>query len=268
MEKLKENEFRVIYLGGPTIILEIGGLRIITDPTLDPENTEYHINDKITLTKLSSPPIGDLGNIDLVLLSHDQHQDNLDNKGRELLTKVANTITTTAGAARLKSNAIGIRPWEQTEIISPDGTQIVITATPARHGPSGSERMQGDVIGFILQVNKENEKFELYITGDTVFYEGIVQVAERFRPDYIFIFAGAAKPKGPFNVTMGSNDAIDTAHAFPGAMLIPLHHQGWSHYTENGNTLAAAFGVLGIAERLTLLEAGKTTVLRIDRNKA
>jgi L-ascorbate metabolism protein UlaG (beta-lactamase superfamily) len=255
-------QLQVIHLGGPTIILEIGGLRIITDPTLDPKGTAFKISDKMTETKLAGPALEDLGNIDLVLLSHDQHPDNLDKLGRELLFKVDNTITTKAGAERLRNNTTGLEPWNYFEIEAPDGSQIMITATPARHGPAGSEHITGDVIGFLLQVNGI-KKYEIYLTGDTVFYDGIVEVANRFNPQYVFIFAGAAKPRGPFNVTMGSNDAIDTAFAFPNARIIPLHYEGWSHYTENAEVLTAAFSVLGIAERLMILDGGKLTSLPV-----
>jgi len=37
-----KNEVNVTYLGGPTVILEIGGLRLMTDPTLDPAGGAVH----------------------------------------------------------------------------------------------------------------------------------------------------------------------------------------------------------------------------------
>jgi hypothetical protein len=113
------------------------------------------------------------------------------------------------------------------------------------------------VTGFIV-ANKETQ---IYITGDTVFYDGIKEIAKKFAPQYVFIFAGAAKPRGPFNVTMGTNDAIDTAFAFPGATIIPVHFEGWSHYTETGQMLQQSFGVLGIADRLKILKPGVRTQL-------
>lgn len=106
--------------------------------------------------------------------------------------------------------------------------------------------------------------FDLYITGDTVFYNEIEQLGNRIDPRYIIVFAGAARPRGPFNVTMGNNDVIDTAHVFPNATLIPIHSEGWSHYTENNNSLLEAFDTLGIKDRLQILEPGVATPLPID----
>jgi L-ascorbate metabolism protein UlaG (beta-lactamase superfamily) len=248
-----ENAINVIYLGGPTIILEIAGLRLMTDPTLDPAGEVFRINGKPAYSKTEGPAKIDIGKIDVILLSHDQHGDNLDNAGREFLKSVPKTFTTKAGAGRLKGHAIGLAPW-QTAILN---DKITITSTPARHGPAGSEHFTGDVTGFIIST----ENIQIYITGDTVFYDGIKEVAVKFNPKYIFIFAGAAKPRGPFNVTMGTNDAIDTAFAFPEATIIPVHFEGWSHYTETGEMLRQSFRALGIAERLKILKAGAKTEL-------
>jgi L-ascorbate metabolism protein UlaG (beta-lactamase superfamily) len=248
-----KNEVNVTYLGGPTVILEIGGLRLMTDPTLDPAGEQFMINDKPAYHKTEGPATTEIGKIDVVLLSHDQHGDNLDHAGRELLQTVAKTLTTKIGAERLGGNAIGLAPWESITL----NDEVVITGTPARHGPAGSEKLTGDVTGFIVTI----AGLQLYFTGDTVFYDGIKEVAEKFKPQYVFIFAGAAKPRGPFNVTMGTNDAIDTAFAFPDATIIPVHFEGWSHYTETGEMLQQSFNALGIGKQLRILEPGVKTSL-------
>ena len=248
-----KNVMNVTYIGGPTIILEIGDLRLMTDPTLDPAGETFMINNKPAYHKTEGPANIDIGKIDAVLLSHDQHGDNLDNAGREFLKSVPKTFTTKIGAERLQGNAFGLSPWESVAL----NDAVTITSTPARHGPAGSEHITGDVTGFIIAT----KEIQIYLTGDTVFYDGIKEVAEKFNPQYVFIFAGAAKPRGPFNVTMGTNDAIDTAFAFPGATIIPVHFEGWSHYTETGEMLRQSFSALGIADRLKILKAGEKTKL-------
>jgi L-ascorbate metabolism protein UlaG (beta-lactamase superfamily) len=253
------SSFTVTYIGGPTAIFEIGGLRIITDPTLDPAGGIYHSGDLIH-KKIISPASVDIGNIDLILLSHDQHFDNLDNAGRELLKKVAKTYTTKIAAKRLNGNCVGLDPWQTTSISTAEGKEIYITATPARHGPAGSEKLQGDVIGFLLDTNEDSGP-TIYITWDTVFYEGVAEVAKLYKPKYVFIFAGAAQPRGPFHVTMRTNDAIDTARAFPDAIIIPLHFEGWAHLTQNAEDIKSSYEMLGIGPRLKILDTGVPTVL-------
>ena len=257
------HSFNVIYIGGPTAIFEMGGLRIMTDPTLDPAGGTYHSGDLIHV-KTKGPADVEIGQIDLVLLSHDQHYDNLDNAGRILLQHVPVTYTTLPGAERLKGASKGLAVWESATIITPDGSRLVITAMPARHGPAGTETLQGEVIGFLLTLTDEGRALQIYITGDTVYYDGVAEVARRYNPAYVFIFAGAAQPRGPFVVTMRTNDAIDTAMAFPHAVIVPLHFEGWGHLTQNENDIKKSFEIIHIERRLRILAPGVRTALDVS----
>jgi len=101
------------YVGGPTLLIEWGGIRLLTDPTLDPAPATYTSPTTI-LEKVQGPALGRdaLLPLDAVLLSHDHHFDNLDWLGRELLAEAGRVITTQAGAARLGENAFGLAPWQ------------------------------------------------------------------------------------------------------------------------------------------------------------
>ena len=70
-------------IGGPTALLELGGARFLTDPTFSAPGA-YEVAPGRSLTKLEGPAIAAdaIGEIDAVLLSHDQHVDNLDPAGR------------------------------------------------------------------------------------------------------------------------------------------------------------------------------------------
>jgi hypothetical protein len=72
----------------------------------------------VTLEKISGPAIAAeaLGAVDVVLLRHDQHFDNLDRVGRALLGRVRRVLTTAAGAARLGRSAAGLAPCSSVEI--------------------------------------------------------------------------------------------------------------------------------------------------------
>src|SRR6478735_7017663 len=139
----------ITYVGGPTAIIEIAGLRFLTDPTFD-DPAPYQ-SGSVVLRKTEGPavPAAGIGRIDAVLLSHDQHADNLDPAGRALVEGLL-TLTTRAGAARIGHRTIGMDPWESREFDSPTGVRIRVTATPARHGPAGIETLLGDVIGFMI----------------------------------------------------------------------------------------------------------------------
>src|SRR4051794_24535882 len=99
------NTLRLTYVGGPTALLEIAGLRFLTDPTFDPAGGEYP-SGPATLRKLAGPALATaaLGQVDYVLLSHDHHFDNLDRAGRNLLPSAKAVLTTEEGAGRLGGN--------------------------------------------------------------------------------------------------------------------------------------------------------------------
>jgi hypothetical protein len=115
------------------------------------------------------------------------------------------------------------------------------------------------VIGFVVSFSDDTPL--LYITGDSVWYDGVAEVARRFRPGVVLLFAGSARTRGPFNLTMNTNDAIETAHAFPDATIVPIHCDGWAHFTQSGEDLAHSFEALGIASRLRLLKLGVPTAI-------
>lgn len=250
---------RLTLIGGPTALLEVGGLRLLTDPTFDPAGCKYGRWPAV-LRKTAGPFCGpeDVEPIDAVLLSHDQHADNLDILGRTFLSHVRTVFTTLSGAMRLKGNALGLAPWQTVQFASADGSSaLAITATPARHGPSGIEPITGDVTGFLVSPAGKPED-AVYITGDTVWYQGVAEVARRYPVRFIVLFAGAScvQFRGPFHLTMNIKDAISTAQAFPQARIFPVHHQGWEHVTESQQDLVSAFASAGLSERLHPLEPG------------
>ena len=256
-----DQRVRVTYFGGPTILLEVGGLRLLTDPTFDPAGSEY-TTPVYTLRKTQSPAISvdEIGPIDAVLLSHDHHFDNLDRAGRALLADAGRVITTVAGAERLGPPAIGITPWHSMEIATPNGGRLRITGTPARHGPADGDR--GPVTGFILALDDRPDD-AIYISGDTVWYDGVADVARRFQVRLAVRFTGAARVRevGPAHLTLAAEESRAIADAFPDALIVPVHYEGWGHFSEGRAQIERAFAYAGAASRVRWVEAGKPTDL-------
>ena len=95
-------------VGGPTALITYGGLRLLTDPTFDPPGEYPRPGTSIVLHKLAGPALAlaDVLPVDVVLISHDHHSDNLDNSGREMLSRAGRVLT----PASAPSGWAGVQP--------------------------------------------------------------------------------------------------------------------------------------------------------------
>lgn len=254
-------KLRITYIGGPTALIEFGGLRFLTDPTFNPAGTNYP-TEIYTLRKLEGPAFApnELGNVDAVLLSHDHHYDNLDHAGRETLAHARHVFTTVEGAVRLGSLAVGLSDWQSVELATPDGGTVRITDVPARHGPASGDR--GPVTGFVLAFVDALDDC-VYVSGDTVWYEGIEEIGNRFNITTAVLFLGAAKVQaaGQSHLTMTAEEAVLTARLFNGAAIVPLHYAGWKHFSESRADIDRAFTSAGLEDRVHWLSRGVETVI-------
>ena len=145
------SSIEITVVGGPTAIIEIGGVRLLTDPTFD-EPGDYDLGGRV-LTKTTPPALTPggvgVGEIDAVLLSHDQHPDNLDASGRRYLAAAERVFSTASAAARIPG-VTAVPTWTTVDVPRPDGRALHVTAVPAQHGPDGSEPIVGEVTGFVL----------------------------------------------------------------------------------------------------------------------
>ncbi|HEU4703096.1 MAG TPA: MBL fold metallo-hydrolase [Conexibacter sp.] len=238
---------RITHIGGPTALIEVGGWRILTDPTFDAPGRRYNFGWGTSSKKLAGPTIeaGQLGPIDAVLLSHDHHEDNLDPAGRAMLPSAGTVVTTESGAKRLAkqgaANAQGLAPWQTTRLEADGRTPIEITATPCRHGPPLSRPLVGDVIGFALKWEDQRHG-AVWISGDTVLYDGVKQVPQRLSVGTAILHLGGVRfpITGPFHYTMTANDAIELTRLTQPQTAIPIHYEGWKHFREGRDAIERA----------------------------
>jgi L-ascorbate metabolism protein UlaG (beta-lactamase superfamily) len=244
----------VLLVGGPTAVLDYAGLRLLTDPTFDPPGEQAG-----GLTKLTGPAVGadDVGAIDAVLLSHDQHSDNLDVSGRAFLARAGRTLTTVTGAERLGGNAVGLEPWASIELERPAGSAVTITAVPAQHGPEGCEPVTGPVVGFVLTAD---DAPTLYVSGDNASVDVVRDIAERRGPiELAVLFAGGVSIPQRFDgayLTLSADAAAQAAQVLGARAVVPVHFEGWGHFTQGSAELREAFESAGIGDRLVIPERG------------
>jgi len=233
---------RMTHLGGPTVLLELGGWRILTDPTFDPPGRSYGFGWGTSSTKTAGPALQpeEIEPVDLLLLSHDHHADNLDNRGRALLPAASTVLTTRPGARRLAAgNVRGLAAGETT--LEANGREpLTVRATPCRHGPPLSKPIAGSVIGFALSLGDE-VRTALWMTGDTVLHRPVRRLACELRVDVLLLHLGAVRfpITGPLRYPMNSRDAIRLIGLLRPRVAVPVHYDGWSHFSEPTQHLRA-----------------------------
>ncbi|HEX7058447.1 MAG TPA: MBL fold metallo-hydrolase [Solirubrobacterales bacterium] len=259
-------EISLTHIGGPTVLIEVGGWRLLTDPTFDPPGGSYRFGWGTGSKKLTGPAIAasDLEPIDAVLLSHDHHDDNLDAAGRAFLPSAGTVITTVPGAKRLGGAARGLGPWESTRLEDPARPSIEITATPCRHGPPLSHPIVGDVIGFALKWEGQ-EHGVLWISGDTVLYDGVREVADRLTVGTALLHLGGVRfpISGPARFTMTAREAVELCGLLQPQTVIPIHYEGWKHFREGREAIEHEFADApeDVRKRVRWLPIGAATEL-------
>jgi L-ascorbate metabolism protein UlaG (beta-lactamase superfamily) len=252
---------KLTHISTATLLLEIGSLRILTDPVFDPAGGRYYFGWGTGSKKLTAPSVTpeSLGRIDAVLLSHDHHEDNLDKAGRAFLPRVKRVLTTTSGEKRLRANSEGMANWEST-VLALGETKIKVTATPAQHGPLIVRPFAGQTIGFMLEWEGQKNG-ALYISGDTIYYHGINQIAERFTVSVgIFHLGRASFPvTGPIRFTMDARDGVRAARTLKPRTIIPIHYEGWKHFLEGKSLIEKQFAQSGLSEKVIWLPIGEPT---------
>ncbi|MFD0362639.1 MBL fold metallo-hydrolase [Nocardia sp. GCM10030253] len=250
-ETIERTALEAMHIGGPTLRFRYAGLTWLTDPTFDAPG-DY--KGPITLHKLTGPavPREQVGSVDVVLLSHDQHSDNLDNSGREFLTTVETVLSTPDAAGRVK----GVRGLANWETITVGVAQV--TAVPALHGPEGCEPATGVVTGFVLQADGQPT---VYVSGDNASVALVEQIVQRVGGiDIAILNVGAANVGrfGDTDLTLNARTALQAAEHLGDAAIIPVHAEGWAHFTETLDHLARVFAYGGRAAQLHIPQPGQS----------
>ena len=152
-----------------------------------------------------------------MLVSHDNHPDNLDDRGRAQALALAAplVLTTRSGAGRLGDPAIGLAPWTSHAVDRPEmAGSLTVTAVPAVHGPEDGERdadgfVNCEVVGFVLA---GQDLPTVYVSGDNASIRTVAEIARRFPGiDAAVLHAGAARVPGQFRDRALSLDGIRAA---------------------------------------------------------
>lgn len=234
---------RLTHVGGPTLLIEVEGWRILTDPTFDPPGRRYKFGWGTASTKVAPPAItvGDLGAVDAILLTHDHHADNLDDAGRVLLADAPKVFTTPSGARRLGGTTRGLAPGATSVLSDGERPSVMVTATPCRHGPPFFRPIVGEVVGFSLTWPGQR-RGSLWISGDTVLHRRLSDFADRAHVGVAVLHLGGVRfpVTGPLRYTMTAKEAVRLCSQLRPDVAFPVHYEGWSHFVEGRTAIERA----------------------------
>ncbi|HZO14846.1 MAG TPA: MBL fold metallo-hydrolase [Polyangiaceae bacterium] len=232
---------RATWLGHSTVLLELDGFRVLTDPVFA---------DRISPVRFAGPKrfhpvparIEELPPLDAVLVSHD-HFDHLCRSSIETLARLRVPIVTALGVgAHLES--FGVDPDVITELDWHEGADIAgirFTATPAQHfsGRALGDRNRTLWASWVIQT----ERRKVFFSGDTGLMREFEDIGRVHGPfDLVMLEIGAFHPAWG-TIHLGPENALTAFSMLGGGTLLPVH---WSTFNlalhdwdEPGETLLA-----------------------------
>lgn len=167
---------------------------------------------------------------------------------------------TREGAGRIPT-VTGLSPWQETTMQATGKHDLTITAVPARHGPEGCEPVTGTVTGFVLS---GADLPTVYVSGDNAAVDVVGAIADRFAPvDVAVLFTGAARV-GIFDnapLTLTAEAAAEAAAKLGTPAVVPVHAEGWTHFSEGHEELRKEFEAKGLGNQLRIPIPGQELAL-------
>lgn len=210
---------RLTLVRSATVILELGGHRMLVDPMLDDAGARPPVPMTANpvpnpTVPLPMPAVEVVRGVEAVVVTH-RHRDHLDATAEELLPRDLPVFCQPEDEATLRELGLHARAVEDET--SWGGLRIV--RTPARHGSGQIAEALAPVSGFLLD--------DVYVAGDTVWYEGVEKTIERHRPRVAIVNAGAASFLEGGLMIMGVEDVREVAARVP--VVVAVHMEALNH---------------------------------------
>jgi L-ascorbate metabolism protein UlaG (beta-lactamase superfamily) len=202
---------RITYLGHASALIELDGVKVITDPLLRPRLM------RVLRRVAPAPTTEQLTGIDLVLLSH-AHRDHLDAPSLRMLDGEPRVAY--PGPARSVVDAAGYPAELMRAGDTVEAGEVVVEAVHADHdGRRMPWNRDGTALGYIVR----GPSGSVYFAGDTAVFEGM----SAFAPvDAALLPVSGWGPRLPAG-HMGPEEAIEAVKLIAPRVAIPIH---WGTY--------------------------------------
>jgi len=258
------------FIGNATILLRYGGLTILTDPNFVHRGEQVPLGYGLTTTRLTDPAmeIEDLPAIDLVVVSH-FHGDHFDRVAEERLDRGYPIVCPPEAGEKLRELGFDrtqeLPTWESCELRN-DSTSIKVTAMPGRHAPGALSIALPEVMGSLIELRSKGNPalpstdrpdLRLYISGDTIVYEGLREIPERTAAiDLALLHLGGTRVMG-LTVTMDAEQGIELMDMLHPRLAIPIHFDDYEAFKSPLEDFVRAVRVAGLEDNVRYLERGQ-----------
>jgi L-ascorbate metabolism protein UlaG (beta-lactamase superfamily) len=247
----------LLFIGNATVLIRYAGFTILTDPTFVHMHEEVSIGYGMHSTRLTDPAcdIVDLPPLDFVLLSH-FHGDHFDQVAERDLDKDLQVVTTPQACGDLGErgfhNTVGVETWDTVTLTKGDRT-LQVTACPGRHGPGVTDFALPDVMGSVLTAPGSPS---VYISGDTLFYDGLEEIPRRHPDLDVGVFhLGGTKVLG-VTVTMDAEQGIQAVRLLDPRTVVPVHYDDYDVFTSPLQDFLDAAQEAGLSDRVRAVARG------------
>jgi L-ascorbate metabolism protein UlaG (beta-lactamase superfamily) len=218
-----DSGLRVTWLGHSTVMIEIEGCRILTDPVWGPRASPSGL---IGPRRFQPVPVAirALPALDLVVLSHD-HYDHLDYPSIRELAKLAVPFCTSLGVgAHLEAWGVPapriteLDWWESYRL---PGTELTVTAAPSQHFSGRALNDRNATLWSSMVIR--SARHAVFFSGDTGLTTEYTAIRERLGPfDLVMLEVGAFHPAWG-DIHLGPDHALEALALLGGSTFLPIH---------------------------------------------
>ncbi len=265
----------LFFVGNATMLLRVAGLTVLTDPNFVPRGTDVPLGYGLSTRRLTDPAmtLDELPPLDVIVLSH-YHGDHFDPLVEERLDPTIPIVTTPEAASILAGKnfqrTLALETWSTHEMTGPDGV-VRITALPGRHAPGPMDIALPEVMGSLLEVWRYgaagatapvgDPDIRLYITGDTLVYEGLKEIGDRSGSiDLALLHLGGTRVMG-VTVTMDAEQGVELLRMIRPASAAAIHYDDYEAFKSPIEDFVTAVREAGLEDSVRVLRRGDSLPL-------